>query len=84
LGDAVAFARGLATGTVSIVASRLCDKDAICQSPRVLTKVENDVTVEPVGKFELKGIRRPLAQTRQSLVGLAALTARFLPQMMRR
>jgi hypothetical protein len=28
---------------------------------RVLTKVENAVTVEPVGEFELKGIRRPLA-----------------------
>jgi hypothetical protein len=24
-------------------------------------KVENDVKVEPVGEFELKGIRRPLA-----------------------
>ena len=24
-------------------------------------KVENAVTVEPVGEFELKGIRRPLA-----------------------
>ena len=30
-------------------------------SPRVLTKVENAVKVEPVGEFELKGIRRPLA-----------------------
>ena len=28
-------------------------------SPRVLTKVENAVKVEPVGEFELKGIRRP-------------------------
>jgi hypothetical protein len=27
----------------------------------VLTKVEDAVTVEPVGEFELKGIRRPLA-----------------------
>jgi hypothetical protein len=27
----------------------------------VLTKVENAVTVEPAGEFELKGIRRPLA-----------------------
>ena len=26
---------------------------------RVLTKVENAVKVEPVGEFELKGIRRP-------------------------
>jgi class 3 adenylate cyclase len=30
-------------------------------SPRVLTKVEKAVKVEPVGEFELKGIRRPLA-----------------------
>ena len=29
-------------------------------SPRVLTKVEHAVKVEPVGEFELKGIRRPL------------------------
>jgi hypothetical protein len=27
----------------------------------VLLKVENAVKVEPVGEFELKGIRRPLA-----------------------
>jgi CheY-like chemotaxis protein len=61
LGHAVAFARGLATGTVSNVASRLCDKAATGQSPRVLMKVENVVKVEPVDEFELKGIRRPLA-----------------------
>jgi hypothetical protein len=30
-------------------------------SPRVLTKVEDAVKVEPAGEFELKGIRRPLA-----------------------
>ena len=30
-------------------------------SPRVLMKVEDAVIVEPVGEFELKGIRRPLA-----------------------
>ena len=30
-------------------------------SPRVLMKVEDAVEVEPVGEFELKGIRRPLA-----------------------
>jgi two-component system, NtrC family, sensor kinase len=53
-----------AIGTVSNVASRLCDEakpGQILISPRVLTKVENSVKVEPVGKFELKGIRRPLA-----------------------
>jgi hypothetical protein len=30
-------------------------------SPRVLTKVENAMRVEPFGEFELKGIRRPMA-----------------------
>jgi SAM domain (Sterile alpha motif) len=30
-------------------------------SPRVLMKVEKAVQVVPVGEFELKGIRRPLA-----------------------
>ena len=53
-----------AIGTVSNVASRLCDEakpGQILISSRVLTKVENAVTVEPVGEFELKGIRRPLA-----------------------
>ena len=53
-----------AIGTVSNVASRLCDEakpGQILISPRVLIKVENVVKVEPVGEFELKGIRRPLA-----------------------
>jgi class 3 adenylate cyclase len=53
-----------AIGTVSNVASRLCDEakpGQILISPRVLTKVESVVKVEPVGEFELKGIRRPLA-----------------------
>ena len=53
-----------AIGTVSNVASRLCDEakpGQILISPRVLMKVENVVKVEPVGEFELKGIRRPLA-----------------------
>jgi class 3 adenylate cyclase len=53
-----------AIGTVSNVASRLCDEakpGQILISPRVLVKVENAVTVEPVGEFELRGIRRPLA-----------------------
>jgi GAF domain-containing protein len=52
-----------AIGTVSNVASRLCDEakpGQILISPRVLMKVENAVKVEPVGEFELKGIRRPL------------------------
>ena len=49
---------------MSNVASRLCDEakpGQILISPRVLMKVEHAVTVEPVGEFELKGIRRPLA-----------------------
>ena len=53
-----------AIGTVSNVASRLCDEakpGQILISPRVLMKVEKAVKVEPVGEFELKGIRRPLA-----------------------
>jgi adenylate cyclase len=52
-----------AIGTVSNVASRLCDEarpGQILISPRVLMKVENAVKVEPVGEFVLKGIRRPL------------------------
>ena len=64
LGDAVAFGRGLNVGTVAEIASRLCDEakpGQILISPRVLMKVENAVKVEPVGEFELKGIRRPLA-----------------------
>jgi class 3 adenylate cyclase len=53
-----------AIGTVSNVASRLCDEvkpGQILVSPRVLVAVEDVVKVEPVGEFELKGIRRPLA-----------------------
>src|SRR4029077_6989891 len=50
-----------AIGTVSNSAPGLWDEarpGQILISPRVLTKVENAVTVEPVGEFELKGIRR--------------------------
>jgi adenylate cyclase len=53
-----------AIGTVSNVASRLCDEakpGQILISPRVLMKVEKAVRVEPVGDFVLKGIRRPMA-----------------------
>jgi class 3 adenylate cyclase len=52
-----------AIGTVSNVASRLCDEakpGQILISPRVLMAVEDAVTVEPVGEFALKGIRRPI------------------------
>ena len=53
-----------AIGTVSNVASRLCDEakpGQILISPRVLMTVKDAVTVEAVGEFELKGIRRPIA-----------------------
>ena len=52
-----------AIGTVSNVASRLCDEakpGQILISPRVFMAVEDAVTVEPVGEFTLKGIRRPI------------------------
>ena len=53
-----------AIGTVSNVASRLCDEakpGQILISPRVFMAVEDAVTVEPVGEFTLKGIRRPIS-----------------------
>ncbi len=53
-----------AIGTVSNVASRLCDEakpGQILITPRVLMAVEDAVKVAPVGEFALKGIRRPLA-----------------------
>jgi len=52
-----------AIGTVSNVASRLCDEakpGQILISPRVLLAVDKAVTVEQVGEFTLKGIRRPM------------------------
>ena len=52
-----------AIGTVSNVASRLCDEakpGQILISPRVLLAVDKAVKVEPVGEFALKGIRRPM------------------------
>jgi GAF domain-containing protein len=53
-----------AIGTVSNVASRLCDEakpGQILISPRVLMAVKDAVAVEAIGEFELKGIRRPIA-----------------------
>jgi class 3 adenylate cyclase/putative methionine-R-sulfoxide reductase with GAF domain len=52
-----------AIGTVSNVASRLCDEakpGQILISPRVRLAVDKAVIVEPVGEFTLKGIRRPM------------------------
>jgi adenylate cyclase len=53
-----------AIGTVSNLASRLCDEakpGQILISPRVLIAVKDAVAVEAVGEFDLKGIRRPIA-----------------------
>jgi class 3 adenylate cyclase/HAMP domain-containing protein len=53
-----------AIGTVSNVASRLCDEaksGQILITPRVLKAIGDAVTVELIGEFALKGIRRPLA-----------------------
>ena len=53
-----------AIGTVSNVASRLCDEakpGQILISPRVRLAVDKAISVEPVGEFNLKGIRRPMA-----------------------
>ena len=53
-----------AIGTVSNVASRLCDEakpGQILISPRVMMAVEDAMVVELVGDFSLKGIRRPLS-----------------------
>src|SRR3984893_11278459 len=52
-----------AIGTVSNVASRLCDEaqsGQILISPRVLVAVEDFVTIEPVGELTLKDISRPI------------------------
>jgi class 3 adenylate cyclase/putative methionine-R-sulfoxide reductase with GAF domain len=52
-----------AIGTVSNVASRLCDEakpGQILITPRVRLAIDKAVTVEPVGEFTLKGIRRPM------------------------
>jgi adenylate cyclase len=52
-----------AIGTVSNVASRLCDEamsGQILITARVLTAIGDAVIVERIGEFALKGIRRPL------------------------
>ena len=52
-----------AVGTVSNIASRLCDEakpGQILISPRVLMAVEDTMRVELVGELTLKGIQRPM------------------------
>ena len=59
-----------AIGTVSNIASRLCDEAKAGQiliSPRVLMAVEDAVSVEPVGEFKLKGISRPCGGLQRTL-----------------
>ena len=63
-----------AIGTVSNVASRLCDEakpGQILISPRVFMAVEDAVTVEPIGEFALKGIRRPILAYNVLAAGLS-------------
>src|SRR6266542_1288001 len=53
-----------AIGTVTNLASRLADEAAAGQiliTQRLYAEVEDDVEVEPVGEFTLKGFRRPVA-----------------------
>lgn len=64
-----------AIGTVSNIASRLCDEakpGQILISPRVLMAVEDTMKVEPVGELTLKGIRRPM--TAYNVVAASAPT----------
>ena len=52
-----------AIGTVSNVASRLCDEakpGQILVSPRVMLAVKAEVAGEPIGELTLEGIRRPV------------------------
>jgi adenylate cyclase len=52
-----------AIGTVSNLASRLCDEakpGQILISARVLAAVKDTVAIEPAGEMALKGIRRPV------------------------
>ena len=64
-----------AVGTVSNIASRLCDEakpGQILISARVLMAVEDTMKVEPVGDLTLKGIRRPM--TAYNVVAASAPT----------
>ena len=64
-----------AIGTVSNIASRLCDEakpGQILIGPRVLMAVEDTMKVEPVGELTLKGIRRPM--TAYNVVAASAPT----------
>ena len=64
-----------AVGTVSNIASRLCDEakpGQILISPGVSMAVEDTMKVEPVGELTLKGIRRPM--TAYNVVAASAPT----------
>ena len=75
-----------AIGTVSNVASRLCDEakpGQVLISPRVLMAVKDAVTVEPVGEFELKGIRRPFRPKRSRRSGQQSVASFLIPYWLR-
>jgi len=64
-----------AVGTVSNIASRLCDEakpGQILISPGVSMAVEDTMKVEPMGELTLKGIRRPM--TAYNVVAASAPT----------
>jgi adenylate cyclase len=53
-----------AIGAVTNLASRLADEASAGQiliDQRMYSEVEPDVEVEPIGEFQLKGFRRPVA-----------------------
>jgi hypothetical protein len=57
-------ARAFGSSTRTCIVPRLCDEakpGQILISPRVPKAVEKVVTVEHVGEFTLKGIRRPMS-----------------------
>jgi len=65
-----------AIGNVVNVAARLCDKAAdgqILIGRRAYADVENKVEVEPIGSFEMKGVRKPVEVF--DLRGLGGTTA---------
>jgi adenylate cyclase len=67
-----------AIGSVTNLASRLADEAAggqILITQRLLAEIEDEVDVEPVGEFELKGFQRPVAAFAVVSLGKAAAAA---------
>jgi adenylate cyclase len=66
-----------AIGTVTNLASRLCDEAAggqILIAQRLFAEVEDEVEVEPTGEYTLKGFPRPVPAFNVLAVGDAAVT----------